>query len=172
MKILIYDDNPYAIEVFTFFIDALEQDHIVHAVTNYEELNVVKNNVYDVVFLDYDLGENITAEYVYEDIKSVITILITGSSWDSKATEFAKRNGLNVFFKPFQKHNVADLFKSIKDNLEYCRNEKTRDSIIQEFCNRYPENNKEIGVPIINPMPSSNGMKLNKEHNGEEEKPC
>jgi len=121
LNILLVEDNEINAEVITKFIDKIAI--IDNVPSGVDALNAIKNNKYDVILMDINLGAGLdgvsTAKLIretpgYENVKIVA---ITGYAMSEDKERFLEL-GFNYYIsKPFTRIQINDLLKNIIEDL-------------------------------------------------------
>lgn len=117
MKILIIDDNPHLVRIFTKMLQ-IEGFSAVGATTLKTGLQHIENKSYDAVFVDVPLGDfdekQILAQFKENQMfKKTAVFLFSGVDFDS--TELAKwqKHGLYLYLKKPVKRSI--MLKTLAD---------------------------------------------------------
>lgn len=121
-SVLLIEDNQFNIEVVQKFLHKYAT--VDFARDGFTGIEMAKNNFYDILLIDINLGKGIDGLQVLTDIKklekfsSTPMVAITGYASNVNRREFLAQGFTHYLAKPFERRDLLKLFKEIFDKAE------------------------------------------------------
>lgn len=118
MKALFVDDESYILTLVQNFFKLFGVE-LDCSLTHEEGLSLIKNNSYDILFLDYNLSDMDLTQYLdnVRDIKNDIVVVIE-SGEDEAYITLPEMNDIYFLKKPFTIYHLRDLLLQIFPDIQ------------------------------------------------------
>jgi len=141
MKVLIIEDENYAVKRLKNMLSSLEPTWVILAVIDEVSLAVdwLKTEPQpDVIFMDIQLADGFSFE-IFNQVKITSPVVFT-TAFDQYALEAFQVNGLDYLLKPLDKNRLRNAIEKVKKTQ---KNSKIDYSKLMEMIQQKPANIKE-----------------------------
>ncbi len=129
-RILIVEDEQHASSRLKQLLHEISADNqvVAEADSLEEALRILRQEEYDLLFLDIHLGDSLSFE-IFENLK-ILTPVIFTTAFDQYAIEAFKVNSIAYLLKPIQKDELAEAMQKLQELEQHAQSKNLHDVLV------------------------------------------